>query len=142
MKLACKAGLTLATLLAGTSAALAESPVGFWTVHFFSEPSLAETATHGICFKPNHTLYVTDFPFQGGWFNEGDGLRWYGVASSTAVADADQFITKKLITGTFDEFALSDGSTVNNGNEALAFVSSTCPPPPSSAAAPHRTLTK
>ena len=97
MKLARKAVLALATLLAGTSAALAESPVGFWTVHFFSDPSLAETAAHGICFKANHTLYITDVPFRGGWFNEGDGLRWYGVASETAVADADQFITTNLL---------------------------------------------
>ena len=134
MRLARGAVLPFVLFLAGTGAALAESPVGFWTDQVFLEPKLDLGATQKICFKADHTWYsTTATSFRGGWFNEGDGLRWYGPGSFTAIANADQFITKKLITGTFDEFRLSDGKTLNSGTSVLTFASATCPPPPTSA---------
>jgi hypothetical protein len=134
MRLACRAALPLVLFLAGTGAALAESPVGFWTDRVFLEPALSLGATQKVCFKADHTWYsTTASSFRGGWFNEGDSLRWYGPGGFTAIANADRFITKRLITGTFDEFRLSSGKTFNSGTSVLTFTSATCPPPPTSA---------
>jgi hypothetical protein len=83
MKLAGKSALTLTALLAGTSAALAESPLGQWNITFFNEPSLSPSGSNDVCFKADHTWYSPSSPsYKGSWFGEGDELRWYGTGST------------------------------------------------------------
>src|SRR4051794_6785938 len=139
MKLACRSALTLAALLAGTGAALAEaspeSPVGQWNVTLYGEPSLAPAGSFPVCFKADHTWYDPDFPVRGSWFGEGDELRWYGTAApgsdSFAIANHDHFIRKNFMTGVFDEFDLTTGTGLGPpANEILQRTTLTCDPPP------------
>ncbi len=148
MKLACKAALALATLLAGTGTALAEespeSPVGQWKDTSYGEPSLSQSASNNVCFKADHTWYSPDTPpYKGSWFGEGDELRWYGTGGpgSSAIANHNHFIRKTLMTGVIDEFDLVTGRTfAPPANEILQRVKLTCDPPPAAGSGAHKTF--
>jgi hypothetical protein len=116
MKIHHKLALTLATLLVGTNAALAASPVGLWEVRFSFDPGLIPGATQKICFQPDGTWFSTTVSgWQGTWFQKGDRLRWNGTA--------DNFLTSAF--GAFDSsFSIGGGeySAMFKGTAATSSV--------------------
>ncbi|MGH6847714.1 MAG: hypothetical protein ACREC0_09805 [Methylocella sp.] len=118
--------------------AMAASPVGQWTVTFYSEPALAQTATQGICYLANGTWFSTTFSnWNGDWFQKGDRFRWYGKTSSAlATAFFGGFISNTSFSGECATFR-SSGSppvTSNRGNYAAVFVSRICGKPAAASA--------
>ena len=100
MRTRLRAVLTAALFFAGADAAMAASPVGHWSVRFFSEPGLTPGATQDICVLPDGTWVSDTFSgWQGTWFQEGDSLRWNGTTGA--------ILTSAF--GAFDSIASSGG---------------------------------
>ncbi len=123
----------------GTAAnAMAASPVGQWTVTFYSDPNLAPTGTQGICYLANGTWFSTTFSnWKGDWFEKGDRFRWYGrTASALATAFFGQFISNTSFSGEFATFRSSGQPplTSNRGNYAAVKVSNICNRPAAASA--------
>jgi len=116
MKIHHKLALTLATLLVGTNAALAASPVGLWEVRFSFDPGLIPGATQKICFQPDGT-----------WFQKGDRLRWNGTTGASLTSAFGAFDSNEWVGGgEYSSMFADTAFTSRVGDWHAAFVGSNC----------------
>jgi hypothetical protein len=116
MKLRHKLALTLATLLAGTNAAMAASPVGLWDVQFFNEPVTAFGTDQGICFEADGTWFSTTFSgWHGTWFQKGDRVRWVGTTGAFLTSAFGAFDSTIVFGGEYSTMVAATAGTGNVG---------------------------
>ena len=127
MKLRHKIALTLATLLVGTNAAMAASPVGLWQVQFFNEPVTAFGTDQGICFEADGTWFSTTFSgWQGTWFQKGDRVRWVGTTGAFLTSEFGAFDSTILFGGEYSSMVAATAATSGVGVWSAANERDTC----------------
>jgi hypothetical protein len=127
MNLRHKIALTLATLLVGTNAAMAASPVGLWDVQFFNEPAIAFGTDQGICFEADGTWFSTTFSgWQGTWFQKGDRVRWVGTTGAFLTSAFGEFDSTSSFGGEYSSMFAATAATSSVGVWNAANENDTC----------------